>query len=157
MPRLADLLLEMARYAKGLWGQDLGLAAADFADLDDEAQLHLFTARAETSGLARHEGSLEQLRRVVAVFRANVQAFRAYRFEGTAPYAGQVTLFRAAEGEPPVEPDFGWGRVSARPVAVHVVPGDHITLLAEPQVQALAQLLRAALDAASSSPGKAAL
>ncbi len=41
----------------------------------------------------------------------------------------------------------GW-RALAAGLEVHTVPGDHITMLAEPHVQVLAERLNACLDAA---------
>jgi len=161
---LAGLLLDMSRYARGLWNKDLGLSAEALAGLDEERQLDLFVSRARAAGLAHHGDSLEQLRRVVAVFRANVRAFRAYV---PRPYGGRITLFRAmppaaaaaaapAAGDaPPASPDLGWGRVGAAAVACHEVPGDHVTLLAEPHVRVLARQLRAAIDGALVPTGKA--
>ncbi|NEP09935.1 MAG: hypothetical protein F6K14_06875 [Symploca sp. SIO2C1] len=38
-------------------------------------------------------------------------------------------------------PDFGWGRFSAGPVEIYQVPGNHLSMVAEPHVQILAQKL----------------
>jgi thioesterase domain-containing protein len=46
------------------------------------------------------------------------------------------------------EPTWGWGPFGAEPVAVHWVPGDHITMMTKPYVQLLADRLRACLAAA---------
>jgi thioesterase domain-containing protein len=64
-----------------------------------------------------------------------------------APYAGRLTLFRATDVPEIVGTDFsdpylGWGRLAAGGVEVRPVPGDHMTLLHEPQVGVLARSLR---------------
>jgi thioesterase domain-containing protein len=137
---LTPLLLDMARYAAGIWGKDLGLQAAELAGRDPELQLQLFVARARAAGLVHQAGSLEQVRRLVAVFRANVAAYRAYR---PRPYDGNLLLVRAAASVTG-EPDLGWETLAAA-VSRHQAPGNHVTLLAEPHVAALAGLLQSAI------------
>jgi thioesterase domain-containing protein len=44
------------------------------------------------------------------------------------------------------EPTWGWGPFAAGPVAVHWVPGDHITMMTKPHVQVLAERLKACLN-----------
>jgi thioesterase domain-containing protein len=48
--------------------------------------------------------------------------------------------------DPGVGADLGWSAFTSEPVAIEEVPGDHITLLAEPNVAVLAARLRTALD-----------
>jgi thioesterase domain-containing protein len=142
---LAPWLLAIADYVRGLWARDLGLAAADLAGRDPESQLRLFVERARHAELLHHAGSLDQVRRLVAVFRANAGAYRAYL---PRPYRGPIAVFRAAAAEQAAAPDLGWGRFATAPVATLEVPGDHLTLFAEPHVRSLADQLRAAIDAA---------
>ena len=88
-----------------------------------------------------------QIRDLSRVYMANARAARSY-----APqvYPGRVTLFKA--GERPVEPardrDLGWGGLSAGGVEVHEVPGNHYTMLRQPNVQVVAERLKLCLDAA---------
>lgn len=49
------------------------------------------------------------------------------------------------------EPAWGWDPFAAGPMAVHWVPGDHITMMTKPYVQVLADRLRACLAAAMAS------
>ena len=70
---------------------------------------------------------------------ARTRAFRAYR---PPPYTGVITLFRAAirfewERFDEPRPFNGWDTLCQR-VAVHTVPGDHLTLMREPNLTALA-------------------
>jgi len=61
-----------------------------------------------------------------------------------APYSGQVALFFAREGNMRswVFARAGWGNLLTGKVEIHDLPGDHHTVLEEPQVQALATKLR---------------
>ncbi|MCP4658612.1 MAG: hypothetical protein GY856_24645, partial [bacterium] len=69
------------------------------------------------------------------------------------PYAGRITLFRAAEGlagdaAESRETDLGWSGLSGVPVEVHTVSGDHITMLARENLPVLAERLQACLGKA---------
>jgi amino acid adenylation domain-containing protein len=82
-----------------------------------------------------------------AAMAARYQAYRAYT---PRPYPGRVTLFRARV-QPLFgchRPDLGWGEAARGGVEVHVVPGNHATMLREPGVRALAASLSAALGRA---------
>jgi amino acid adenylation domain-containing protein len=137
----ADFLADMAAYVENLWGKRVGVTREDLKGLEREEQLaRLLEAFREADFLPPGAG-LDQVRRVLDVYRANARAASLYE---PKPYCGRVTLYRAGEGED----DFGWGRLTAEPVEVVPVPGHHLTLLAEPNVEVLAERLRASLEAA---------
>jgi thioesterase domain-containing protein len=77
-------------------------------------------------------------------------ALRHYR---PAPYAGRTILFR--RGTDLVgryrENELGWDGL-IRDLEVHVIPGDHRQIFAEPQVQLVATRLAAAIGAIDASP-----
>jgi thioesterase domain-containing protein len=85
-------------------------------------------------------------------FQARLRALEAYR---PHPYSGQIVLLRAAEtgvdddvaADYPDDPTMGWQAFSEEDVAVHVVPGSHTTMAAEPHVASLVEQLEARLDA----------
>ena len=52
------------------------------------------------------------------------------------------------------DPLKGWGRL-ARGIDLHVVPGDHFSMLREPHVSVLAEQLRKSIQQATSLPQKA--
>ncbi|HEV2851938.1 MAG TPA: condensation domain-containing protein, partial [Thermoanaerobaculia bacterium] len=140
----AGWLLTIAEYVKGLRGKDLGVTAADLKPLDSEAQLRFFVERLQRAGITHGGDSLAQLRRLLRVYKTNVRAYRRYV---PRPYAGAITLIRAegAQFDPALGPDLGWEKLSPHPIDRQTVPGDHITLLAEPHVRTLADRLRARL------------
>jgi len=139
-------LLTIAEYVRGLRGADLGVTAGDLAPLGPEEKLRFFVERLRAAGVV-HAGAdgLAQLRRLLRVYKTNVRGYRTYR---PRPFPGTVTLFRAeaAGFDPSLGTDLGWSGHTPLPVAVHEVPGDHITLLAEPNVAVLAGRLRAGLN-----------
>jgi thioesterase domain-containing protein len=99
------------------------------------------------------EGELAQLHRLLQVFKANVQAMSSYVPQ---VYQGQIVLFQASEwfaanqhpeGRMP-DSAVDWQRLSTKPLVVRPVPGDHYTMLAEPNIQVLAEQLRICLNEA---------
>ncbi|MFL6196330.1 MAG: thioesterase domain-containing protein [Thermoanaerobaculia bacterium] len=138
-------LVTIAQYIKGLRGKDLEVTAADLKPLDPEAQLRFFVERLQREGIVHSGDSLAQLRRLLRVYKTNVLAFRRY---APRPYPGPITLIRAEKAafDPGLGPDLGWEKLSPQPVDRLDVPGDHITLLAEPHVRTLAERLRTRLD-----------
>jgi pyochelin synthetase len=91
-----------------------------------------------------------ELAPVLAVFRAVVTACRAYR---PTPIDADIAVLRAAEGRvsefaghPSAgRPDWGWAELTRGRVRTATVPGSHHTLLAEPNVDAVAATLRSLL------------
>jgi len=80
---------------------------------------------------------------------------KALALEGSyrpQPYPGRVTLFLAGDvhagAQSSSDPRLDWGRLATGGAEVHVIPGDHETLLREPNVRILGKLLRGHLEAA---------
>jgi thioesterase domain-containing protein len=62
-------------------------------------------------------------------------------------YAGRVTLFRAREGRyGEDDPALGWAPLAAGGLDLIEVPGDHVTMLREPNTAVLAEHLGRCLD-----------
>ena len=78
------------------------------------------------------------------VYKRNMAAVERYRPE---PLAAKATVFRCADLELGLVPDhfLGWRHLIDR-LVVHEVPGDHNSLLARPNVEVLARLLRQQLE-----------
>ncbi|REG22604.1 amino acid adenylation domain-containing protein [Archangium gephyra] len=95
------------------------------------------------------EGELEALlprsEVFLRVFQENAAAMFAY---APRPYPGRLVFFHAQERDAinPRHPELAWIPLAAEGVEVHVVPGNHVTLLAEPHVQGLARKVRAILE-----------
>ena len=79
-----------------------------------------------------------ELKRLLRVFQANVQADIRYRPQ---KYSGQVTLFKTEQQDS----TWGWGEIAANGVEIHQLPGHHMNVLRPPQVQVLAEKLSACL------------
>ena len=90
----------------------------------------------------------ERLAALQSVILANEAAF--FRYE-TPPYPVRATLFRAAEVSifEERDPALWWGDHFQGSLDIHDVPGAHLTMMNEPQVSALAQVLALCLAEAS--------
>ncbi len=88
----------------------------------------------------------QRLAQLENIYRVNLRALKFYRAEC---YPGRVTLFNASEVDPAIlpDPEYGWPGL-AQEIEVHLVPGNHDTMLAEPHVAVLAEKIRLCLDRA---------
>jgi thioesterase domain-containing protein/non-ribosomal peptide synthetase component F/acyl carrier protein len=86
----------------------------------------------------------------IRYLRAGNRHSSAKRRYTVKPYPGTITLFRALDGHVTRDddPTLGWGEVAEGGVEIHDIPGVHDLILQRPNVQALAGVLRAALDRA---------
>jgi amino acid adenylation domain-containing protein len=117
-----------------------------FEQLGPDEQLKAAFEQARQAQVLPFDAKPDQVRRFVQVVKGNMLAARGY-----VPHAfpGRVTLFRASEQldkERSAE-DLGWGALAMGGVTVHQVPGDHATLIREPNVRVLAEKLRQELHA----------
>ena len=94
-------------------------------------------------------------RALLQVFKANLVALKSYV---PRPFEHRAVLFRCrkppailqalelpSDVVDPLDQSFGWNKLSGGPIEVHELPGDHHTVLAEPHVGALGDLLKACL------------
>jgi amino acid adenylation domain-containing protein len=117
---------------------------AELRGLDTRAQVALVLDRAWRAGLVPDDFDEIRAAGLVEVFKANLRAARTWE---PHPYSGRITVVRAA-GSDVLGPDLdgGWGAFAD--AGVVTVPGDHHRMVAPPNVETLAQALRAALDGA---------
>jgi thioesterase domain-containing protein len=148
-----QLLTAFLKDLQGRFAKELPALPDNLWQLAPEEQLTYLLEQAKMLEIVMPDGELLQLHRLFQVFKTHVRAMRRYRPQ---VYPGQIILFRASEPfvTRPTEsteipdPTLGWSRFSTEPIKVHTVPGDHYTMLAEPQVQVLAGQLRLYLDQA---------
>jgi amino acid adenylation domain-containing protein/non-ribosomal peptide synthase protein (TIGR01720 family) len=136
-------------------GSRLDLAAEELRGLGRATQLDRTVDRLLTASPAARELGAEPLRRVLSVYQGHALCLENYR---PHLYSGRITVFRASEEHRALdamldhpaqhEPDYGWGELSAQPIEVRRVPGDHSTLVYEPHVRGLARELDLALTSA---------
>jgi amino acid adenylation domain-containing protein len=143
-------------------GRDLGITPEALGALDGEGRLGLFRDRMQAAGLLPPGGGLSQVRGLLRVFGTNSRI----RYEPDDVRPVPLALFRAGErhpdydfgaaDDPGVSPErstMGWSRLVGRHVQVHLVPGNHITMMSSGPVAALAESLALQLRNADTDKG----
>ncbi|GHG84282.1 non-ribosomal peptide synthetase [Comamonas sp. JC664] len=152
----ADWMASVASTAGRLYGVDLGISAEVLRPLPPEARRELLTHRLVQSGLLPEGSDSQQVHGLIEVYKAAYQI--DYIPRDTVPVP--VALFRAQErheedGIVPEafadDPSWGWGRHASASVTPVTVPGDHMTMMAAPHVQVLAECVRQSLLRAGST------
>jgi amino acid adenylation domain-containing protein len=127
----------------GMFPEGPQVSLEELRQLPPAQQLEYFLERAQHALLVTPGDSQMQAQGVFDVFQANLRAMLAWR---PAAYHGKVTLFRAEEQATKLADDatLGWDQFVPE-VEVHAVPGDHVHMVRQPSVLALAERLRACL------------
>ena len=98
----------------------------------------------DRSHVTLRAGAIDLQEQRALAFRKVVRAYDA------RPYAGEVVLFRAENRELPegyeMEELLGWAGLLAGPLHIEDVPGSHLGILEEPNVQELAARLGRLLE-----------
>ncbi|MQY27757.1 amino acid adenylation domain-containing protein [Nocardia aurantia] len=151
-----------------LWELLLPARGADDAAVEIPAELvgddevfDFMLAAAVEAGVLPAAGSRALVRRLFDVFVNNWRAFTGYRPQ---PYAGRITLLRAAEPLPAMlrlshdrvgtlhrDPTNGWDVHAAGGIDVIEVSGDHLTLIQPPRVVEVAAQLERLLGPTTAS------
>ena len=132
-----------AAYLMDVFGKHLTLSVTTLRQLEPAAQIaHVFHEARRVNWITP-DVELAQFQHFIRLLRTHTEAWRSYTPQ---TYPGHITLFRAMEQQhESFAADLGWGQLARDGVTVIEVPGDHITMLHEPQVQVLAQVLQASL------------
>jgi thioesterase domain-containing protein len=142
-----DLLRGFLRDQAGMLGREAGWIDEEPPAMPEEERPLWLLGRARSAGLLQAEVKPERVRRLLGVYRANLEAYAGYRPER---WNAAITLYRPAVtlDQPTPRPANGWEELSSGPIEVHTVPGDHYTMLAPPGVLALSELLGERLERA---------
>ena len=142
-------LTNIAYILEMLSGKNLEISYESLKPLTPEAQLNYLKQQMESVNLLPPNSGIDRVRGIVQTIKADELAFMSYLPQGG--YPGPITLFRTSEvyqdklgmlGKITSDPTWGWNQLSTQPVEVHVIPGNHTTMLSEPHVQVLAELLK---------------
>jgi len=106
-------------------------------------QVRVFRVRSGAAQLIPAEADDTQAMRIIELFEGNVHAVVDYRPQA---YTGRVDLYQAAEALVPPRrlPVTEWQRVCSD-LQVHIVPGNHLSMIHQPHIQGLAAALSAEL------------
>jgi len=134
-PVEGEVPASFARDLNALFGLKTSLREEAFVGLSFEESVSLIHGEVSRAGILPAEVTLAELGRRLDVFGANALAGIRY---SPAPYPGKASLFIAE-----VSPDTRqlWRESIKGDLDVCVVPGNHYTMLASPQVEILASEL----------------
>jgi len=138
------LMVSFAQELEGYFAQNLAVSHADICHLRQEDQLRYIYEQARSHGLVSRETDPSLLHRLYRLYKANMQALSGYL---PRAYPGKITLFLSAEQRMDLlEAPEDWESVASGGVERYVIPGNHFTLVREPQVQHLSDQLKACID-----------
>ncbi len=105
---------------------------------------------ANRAGLVPADIKPSQALRFIELLKADFRATRNYALHR---YPGRITLFKANQelGETSLDPTLGWSNWAGGGVEVHLVAGNHATMVYKPHVEMLAEKLRRCLNEAESA------
>jgi amino acid adenylation domain-containing protein len=134
--------------------KDLVISADELRLLEPDNQLYYALQKAKLSNVLPAGAKLDQFQNIFDVYVANLYASRNYLSQ---PYSGRIVLFRADQAVLDPSPDrlrghemnqgesTSWQRLAAGSLETHIIPGNHYTMLTQPNVQILAKLLKRCL------------
>jgi amino acid adenylation domain-containing protein len=104
-----------------------------------------------------------QIENMLQVYKTNTLSLINYVSKQI--YPAKITLLRANQDLPDdpnselhaqiaADSDLGWGEFSTEPVDIHFILGNHVTIMAEPHVQVLAERLKSCLQQAQEIEGR---
>jgi aspartate racemase len=136
----ARLLIDFVRY----FGLSLDLRDS-LARLPKHELLARVLEHAKRAGLMPADIEVSQAQPFIELCKADFRATQNYVLHH---YPGRITLFKAGQelAGTSSDPTLGWSEWAAEGVDVHVVPGNHATMVYKPHVEVLAEELRACLD-----------
>lgn len=152
----AAYLTDFANYIGYLCSKNLEVSQETLASLTPVEQLHYLKERLIRVNLLPKDAGITSVRGLVQVYKESMKAYRAYLPSGVQQTS--ITLFRASEvdvfesdteemTQRLKEPALGWNDFSST-INVHVVPGNHMTMMQQPHVQVLATQLLSCLEQA---------
>ncbi|WP_338868536.1 non-ribosomal peptide synthase/polyketide synthase [Myxococcus stipitatus] len=142
----ASLLASLAMDLGRILGKPFPISAEELAPMSHEARLHRVVERARSAGAVPQGMRTQELDAIFKVFRAHGHALLQY--VPPRDYAGTVSLVRPEQGipVPASDPTGGWAAATLSPPRLFSLPGDHYSLLTEPHVTRLGELLRGLLE-----------
>ncbi|HYH78665.1 MAG TPA: thioesterase domain-containing protein, partial [Longimicrobium sp.] len=151
-----ELVLGIASDVAAQMGRPFTIAREEMEGLDEDGRLRRAVEILHAHAAAPRGFDAAMLREHCTVIQAREASLAAYV---PGPFSGPLTLFRAGTLDEEDEAylavlsaeerrTLGWCRRSPHPVEVRVAPGEHVTMGIEPNVRALAELVRESLASA---------
>ncbi|MBD1924294.1 amino acid adenylation domain-containing protein [Microcoleus sp. FACHB-831] len=146
---LANKAVEMAKF----FGKNISISEATVSQLEPEEQLNYVLDIMKQADFIHLDINLQQIRSYLQVIKSHKKAVMDYVGK---VYNGKITLFQADQqrffeeddkiSKNIVELGSSWSKFISQPLDIETIPGDHYTIMAEPNVQVLANKLKSCLD-----------
>ncbi len=152
----AAYLTDFAKYIGYMCSKDLEVSQETLSSLTAMEQLHYLKERLIQVNLLPPDAGITSVRGLVQVYKASLKAYRVYLPSGvqqtpiTLLRCNEVDVFEGDTEELTQrlkESALGWNEFSST-IDVHVVPGNHMTMMQQPHVQVLAAQLLSCLEQA---------
>ncbi|MET9085306.1 thioesterase domain-containing protein [Streptomyces sp. NPDC004237] len=128
----------------GAFGNELPITLAELQQISPQRRLQHALSLAE-GHLARPDvGNVEDLQRLVALYRRHARALLQYRDQAHTPYDGSAVVIRGDEAMHNRH-DMGWEAKIDGSLVILETPGDHRSLLSKRHANALADRLVVAM------------
>lgn len=148
----AKSISDLVMIYEGILETDLEITPEVLQPLSEAEQISYFRERLNIAG---HSLSESDLRQILQVYTANLQAHTHYVPQKIDSIP--IIFFRARElgimgdllpdlAMSTADPSWGWQQLSVNPVEIKIVPGNHFTMLQESNAKILSEKLQASLE-----------
>ncbi|WP_424102425.1 amino acid adenylation domain-containing protein [Moorena producens] len=156
----ATYIVNLAVVFEQLFEKELEVSTESLQTLCLEEQISYFSNQLQKHGVLPPEAGIEQVRGLINVYKATFSM--SIKYLPQEVYRTPILLFKRSDefseeikrkaqfkkiNDPENMKDsvWGWGQFADGAVALDFVPGNHVTMMREPNVQVLAEKLRACL------------
>ncbi|MFN6569720.1 amino acid adenylation domain-containing protein [Dendronalium sp. ChiSLP03b] len=155
----ARWLIELIKAVEVSLSTNMDISYDTLRSLSEEEQLKYVLQHLKMVNMLPPHAEITQLKNMVQALKAN--SLSLINYVPQQIYPGRITLLRASETPPErlaskfseisQDSTWGWSEYSCKPVDIHFVPGNHITMMAEPHVQVLAEQLKVCFQQAQAN------
>ncbi|HEX5885854.1 MAG TPA: amino acid adenylation domain-containing protein [Pyrinomonadaceae bacterium] len=156
-----SVLISIFAFNIGLTYENFSTPVEELAKLPQMQQFRRIWVEAKRAGVVPSDMSLIEFRKLFDTFKINASTMRRYQ---PGEYRGRITLFRPEDDveqsmfrhDPSYleyksktiinDPFKGWGNFATEGVDLHIVPGDHFSMIREPHVQVLGEKLSTCIE-----------
>lgn len=147
----AMLVAAVTQDLSGIVGKKLSISVDELRELQPIEQLNYILEQGKKLNILPPEVDQQQMHQMLQVFKANNQAMYSYIPQ---PLPGKLTLIFASEEFSETNQSTGWGNLATKGIEIHILDGNHYTIVQEPQVMALAKVLGASLNGSNLAPNR---
>jgi aspartate racemase len=142
-----ELLLSFA-YELGLSAEHLATVEVDVSELGFDEKMVCLLELATRAKVLPPDIGIPHLKHLFSIYQSNSQALQQYRPQ---PIVCPLFYFKASEGLNSTDPARDWGALAASGLVFREAPGNHYTILRQPNVQFISEQLTTFINSISST------